>query len=327
MTDRKPRIGLVGAGGIASAHLPGLLRSGGEVRVFSEHFGPAFRDNDRVRAAGSLEELIAWAEIVDVATPSDTHHGIAAMALAAGRHVICEKPLALSVEDAAELVTLAERNDVHLFPAHVVRYFPAYHEAKRALDAGSLGPVAVMRFVRSGSFPWQPWFAETERSGGVVGDLMIHDLDTARWFAGDVVRVSATRRRIEEGGRPVEAAHVLLTHASGTITHVAGLWGAPDLRFTTEFSVTGTLGSLTFSSAAEENYVIDPPHLVQASNFLPARDEDDDDPYTMEIAAFVASCRGGSAPRVAARDGLEAVRVAAAALASIRTGQPVEIAG
>ena len=124
----------------------------------------------------------------------------------------------------------------------------------------------------------------------------------------------------------MEAAHVLLTHASGTITQVAGLWGAPDLRFTTEFSVTGTLGSLTFSSGAEENYVLDPSHLVDGSNFLPARDEDDDDPYTREIAAYVAACRGGAAPRVAARDGLEAVRIAVAALTSIETGQPVEIA-
>lgn len=327
MTEPKPRIGLVGAGGIASAHLPGLLAAAGELRVFSEAYGPVFGEDAGVRRADSLDDLIDWAEIIDVATPSDTHYRIAAQALTAGRHVICEKPLALRVEDAAELVALAERRGVRLFPAHVVRYFPAYWQAKRAVDSGSLGELAVMRFVRSGSFPGQSWFADTRRSGGVVGDLMIHDLDIARWLAGDVVRVSAVRRRIDEGERPVEAAHVLLVHASGTISHVSGLWGAPDLRFTTEFSVTGTLGSVTHASGAEENYVIDPSSLAAGSNFLPAHDEDDADPYTMEIAAFVDACRGGPAPRVTARDGLEAVRIADAALTSIETGQPVELAG
>ncbi len=298
MTQPKPRIGLVGAGGIASAHLPGLLSSAGEVRVFSEQYGPAFRDNDAIRVTSSLEELLDWAEIVDVATPTDTHHRIATMALSAGRHVICEKPLALTVEDAVDLVSLAERHGVHLFPAHVVRYFPAYREAQQAVDTGALGDLAVMRFVRSGSFPSQPWFADTSRSGGVVVDLMIHDLDIARWLAGDVVRVSAVRHRTADAGHPLEAAHVQLTHASGTITHLAGLWGAEGLRFTTEFSVTGTLGSLSYSSRAEENYLVDPPELIAGSNFLPSRDEDDDDPYTLEIGDFVAACRGGGTPRV-----------------------------
>ena len=325
MTDVKPRIGLVGAGGIASAHLPGLLRSAGEVTVFSEEYGPAFRHNDSIRIASSLEELIDRAEIVDVATPTDTHHGIVKQALMAGRDVICEKPLALTVNDAAELLQLAEQHHVHLFPAHVVRWFPAYRELKRAADAGSLGELAVMRFVRSGAFPRQPWFADSSRSGGVVADLMIHDLDVARWLAGDVVRVSAVRQRTADDGHPLEAAHVLLTHASGTITHLAGLWGAGDLQFTTEFSVTGTLGSLTYSSRAEQNYLTDPGSLASGSTFLPARDEDDDDPYALEIRDFVAACRDGSAPRVSASDGLEAVRLAVAALTSIDTGQPVEI--
>jgi predicted dehydrogenase len=326
MTDLKPRIGLVGAGGIASAHLPGLLRSGGTVSVFSEEYAPAFRNNDRIRIASSLEELIEWADILDVATPTNTHHGIVKQALSVGKDVICEKPLALTEEDAAELVSLAERNNLRLFPAHVVRYYPAYRELKRAVDAGSLGELAVMRFVRSGAFPQQPWFADTSRSGGVVGDLMIHDLDMARWLAGDVVRVSAVRHRTESAGHPLEAAHVLLTHASGTITHVAGLWGASDLHFTTEFSVTGTLGSLTYSSRAEENYATDPDHLTADANFLPPRDEDDDDPYAREIQDFISARQGSSTPRVSSRDGLEAVRIAVAAMTSIESGQPVELA-
>ena len=325
MTDVKPRIGLVGAGGIASAHLPGLLRSGGAVTVFSEDYGPAFRDNPRIRIASSLDDLLGWAEIVDVATPTNTHHGIVKQALTAGRHVICEKPLALTVDDADELVHLAEHQHVHLFPAHVVRWFPAYRELKQAVSVGSLGELAVMRFVRSGAFPRQPWFADSSRSGGVVADLMIHDLDIARWLAGDVVRVSAVRQRTADDDHPFEAAHVLLTHASGTITHLAGLWGAGDLHFTTEFSVTGTLGSLAYSSRAEQNYLTDPGTLASGSTFLPPRDEDDDDPYALEIRDFVAACREGTTPRVTAADGLEAVRLAVAALTSIDTGQPVEI--
>jgi myo-inositol 2-dehydrogenase/D-chiro-inositol 1-dehydrogenase len=183
----------------------------------------------------------------------------------------------------------------------------------------------VLRFSRSGAFPMHtPWFADHALSGGIVMDQMIHDLDMARWIAGEVVRISAVTARVPDDENPVEAAHVLLTHASGAISHVAGLWGPQHLTFTTEYSVTGTGGSLTHSSAAEQGYRSDLAASEAADGFLPAIDPAED-PYYAELREFVDAIQGGPTPRVTAADGVAAVALANAARRSLETGQPVEL--
>ncbi|SDQ60976.1 Predicted dehydrogenase [Curtobacterium sp. UNCCL20] len=327
------RIGLVGAGGIAVAHVPGLLRLGDVVvhsqdgaRALAETFADeAAAVGSTITVADSLDELLREVDVVDVVVPTPVHAEVVRAALAAGKHVVSEKPLARTDADAADLVARAADAGLQLYPAHVVRWFPAYARLHDAVTTGLLGDLAVLRFSRSGAFPTRvAWFGDRTQSGGIVMDQMIHDLDIARWVAGEVVRVSAVTVRTGDDEHPVEAAHVLLTHASGAISHVAGLWGPQHLAFTTEYSVTGTLGSLSHSSAAEEPVRSDLASPAEVDGFLPAVDPAED-PYAMELADFVAAFDGGPLPRVTAADGAVAVRIANAALASIESGQPVEV--
>ncbi|GAA3341660.1 Gfo/Idh/MocA family oxidoreductase [Curtobacterium pusillum] len=333
MSDTSPRIGLVGAGGIAYAHMPGLLRLG-PVTVYAldggSELAAAFTSAaeaacSSITVVDSLDDLLAVVDVVDVVTPTFAHAEVVRAALAAGKDVISEKPLARTDADAADLAERARDAGRRLYPAHVVRFFPAYVRLKEAVTTGLLGDLAVLRFVRSGAFPTRtPWFADRALSGGIIMDQMIHDLDIARWVAGDVVRVSAVSVRGGENAAPVEAAHVLLTHASGAITHVAGIWGPPHLGFSTEYSVTGTLGSLSHSSRAEQDYVTDLATQDALDGFLPQIDPADD-PYGTELEEFTAAFAGGPDPRVSAEDGIEAVRIANAALESLETGQPVSL--
>jgi predicted dehydrogenase len=327
------RIGLVGAGGIAVAHVPGLLRLG-DLVVHSQDGAPALaaafadeaaRVGSTITVADSLDELLAAVDVVDVVVPTPAHATVVRAALAAGRHVVSEKPLARTDADADDLVARAADAGLQLYPAHVVRWFPAYRRLHEAVTTGLLGDLAVLRFSRSGAFPTRvAWFGDRAQSGGIVMDQMIHDLDIARWVAGPVTRVSAVTVRTGDDEHPVEAAHVLLTHASGAISHVAGLWGPPHLAFSTEYSVTGTLGSLSHSSLAEEDTRADLATPTAVDGFLPAVDPAED-PYALELADFVAAFDGGPFPRVSAADGAVAVRLANAALASIESGQPVEV--
>ncbi|MGN6743807.1 MAG: Gfo/Idh/MocA family protein [Amnibacterium sp.] len=318
------RIGLVGAGGIARAHLPNLLRLG-EVLVHSTAGAPELVAEFGGRVVDSLGELLDAVDVVDVAVPTYAHAEIVRAALAAGKPVISEKPLALTDADASDLVARAERAGLPLHPAHVVRYFPEYVRLKEAVDSGLLGDLAVLRFSRSGAFPTRTrWFADHALSGGIIMDQMIHDLDMARWVAGEVVRVSAVSTEVPDDEDPVEAAHVLLTHASGAISHVAGLWGPQHLAFTTEYSVTGTLGSLAHSSAAERSYRADLRASEAVDGLLPQIDPAED-PYFLELREFLAAMQGGPAPRVTAADGAAAVALANAALKSLATGQPVDL--
>jgi predicted dehydrogenase len=327
------RIGLVGAGGIAVAHVPGLLRLGDVVVHSKEGARPladAFADDaaavgGTITVADSLDELLAAVDVVDVVVPTPAHAAVVRAALAAGKHVVSEKPLARTDADAADLAARADAAGLQLYPAHVVRWFPAYARLHEAVASGLLGDLAVLRFSRSGAFPTRvAWFGDPAQSGGIVMDQMIHDLDAARWVAGEVTRVSAVSVRTGTAEAPVEAAHVLLTHASGAISHVAGLWGPQHLAFTTEYSVTGTLGSLSHSSLAEESTRSDLASTTAVDGFLPAVDPADD-PYARELADFVAAFEGGPLPRVTVADGVAAVRIANAALESIECGQPVEV--
>lgn len=323
------RLGLVGAGVISHAHLPALLALGREVVVCSDRGAPellaAHGDPAHATVVGSFAELLDRVDVVDVVTPTSTHAGYVEAALRAGKDVVSEKPLARTDADADRLVALADALGRRLFPAQVVRFFPEYAALQRAVAAGDLGELAVLRFSRSGAFPTRsPWFADVGLSGGIVLDQMVHDLDIARWLAGEVRQVSAVSRSAGTAEAPVQAAHVLLTHVSGAISQVSGTWGPAHLEFTTSFSVSGTGGTLSHDSRAERPFTADLPPADGAGGLIPDVDPAES-PYFAELAEFLRALAGGPAPRVHAADGAAAVRIGNAALTSIRTGQPVTL--
>ncbi|HWM38849.1 MAG TPA: Gfo/Idh/MocA family oxidoreductase, partial [Streptomyces sp.] len=227
-------VGLIGAGGIARAHLPAWLELGARVTVFThddsgarlaaEYAGQGVHGLQGVQVARTIDELLDSSEAVDVCTPTHTHREVVLTALRAGVHVACEKPLALTPGHVEEMIAEAARAGVLLFPAHVVRYFPEYAAMAKAVAGGAVGEPAVLRFTRTGTYPvWSPWFADPELSGGLLVDQMIHDFDFARLLAGEVVRVHAHVRGHQEAPAPagcVAAATAVLTHASGAISHV-----------------------------------------------------------------------------------------------------------
>lgn len=144
------RIGLVGAGGISVAHLPGLLRLG-DVVVHSHdgthELAAAFADTalaqgSTITVADSLDDLLAAVDVVDVVVPTHAHAEVVRAAIAAGKDVVCEKPLARTDADAADLAARAADAGVQLFPAQVVRWFPAYARLHEAATTGLLGDLA-----------------------------------------------------------------------------------------------------------------------------------------------------------------------------------------
>ncbi|MBO1332169.1 Gfo/Idh/MocA family protein [Streptomyces sp. VRA16 Mangrove soil] len=325
-------VGLIGAGGIARAHLPAWTALGARVTILStdgnaERLAAEHRDFG-VTATDSLPELLDRCTVADVCTPTFTHRELTLDAIAAGKHVVCEKPLALSVAEAREMADAAETAGVLLFPAHVVRYFPAYAALADDVAAGRVGTPAVLRFSRSGRFPvWAPWFADPALSGGILVDQMIHDLDFARLLAGEVVRVHARVRGHQGPGAQngdVTTGTAVLTHASGAISHVLGVWGPPDLPFRTTFRVAGPGGILEHDSTAQTGFRVLAQGRRPLGEGIPGSPMTES-PYLTELREFAAAVAGGPAPRVSARDGVEAVRIAVAAAESARTGEPVEL--
>ncbi|WP_394214973.1 Gfo/Idh/MocA family protein [Brachybacterium vulturis] len=318
------RVGIVGTGGIARAHLPGWAEVGAELHCHSEAGAQQFAAEAGATAHDSLQQLLAVVDVVDICTPTPSHPGIVRAALDAGRDVLCEKPLSLDPAEARELVDQADRAGRLLFPAHVVRYFPQYAAAERAIDTGAVGTLAVLRFERTGVLPDRSWYADDELSGGIVMDQMIHDIDQALWMAGPVQRVFA-QQSIAATDSTVRTAHVVLTHHCGALSYCRGFWGPPGTQFRYAFDLAGDAGLLQYDSAGDPGVVFDTVASARhaaGDGFLPDVSAVRD-PYTAEIVDFATARAGGAPARVAAADGALAVEIAHAALESLRTGRSI----
>lgn len=321
------RVGLIGAGGIAGVHIAGWQQLGAMITVYSRSGAEHLVRYYGVAEAGSLEELLAASDVVSILTPTTTHHEYAMAAIAAGKDVMCEKPLAETAVRAAEIANAAEAAGVRLFPAHVVRFFPEYAAAKDHLEQGLLGAPQVVRLSRASAAPASgSWFFSEESAGGIIRDQMIHDLDQARWLAGEIVSVEAVQDPPTVDGvvpRPV-TAKVFLTHESGAVSFLRGQWGPDSMLFHTSIAMEGDAGTWHFpplngaDSPADEDLA-----GGKAGGLLPVQSPADS-PYTLQIAEFAQARADGAPSPVSPYDGVMAVALAEAAYASIAAGGTVE---
>ena len=172
----------------------------------------------------SLEAMLPHIDLLDICTPTHLHYGMTLSAAAAGVHVICEKPMARSVAQAAKMIEACKAAGVKLLVAQVVRFFPDYANTHEKIKAGKIGDLASIRLRRSTSRPVgsNGWFQDLDRSGGVILDLMIHDFDFARWIGGEIESVFAKCVSLKNANVDVDHAMVMLTHANGVISHIEG---------------------------------------------------------------------------------------------------------
>ena len=326
------RVGLVGAGFMGEAHAAAWralevksLAVYDDVPAAAQHLAAQFGAG----VAPSLDRLLACCDVVDVCTPTHVHPEVVKAAAAARRPVICEKPLARTVEEAEGRIAAGRAAGVPLFVAHVVRYVNEYVAARQAVEQGRVGRLAVVRLRRESARPNKPadhWFFDPGKSGGVMMDLLVHDYDYARYLAGDVELVWARTVR-DISGADVDFGFAVLRHVSGAITHVAGGWVYPWPVFRTGFEIAGDGGLIQFESTDAvpvTSYLIGKRDEGDASTGLPDSPVAEN-PWALELADFVASIQGGGPARVTAEDGLEAVRIANAVMESARTGRPVRL--
>jgi len=170
--------------------------------------------------------------------------------------------------------------------------------------------------------PVSPWFLDEELSGGIITDLMIHDIDFARWNAGPVDSVRAVRSAPDPSG--TVAAQVVLTHASGCVSSIGGVWSARPVAFRTRFEVAGTGGVVRYDSATNPSTWVNGISSADGDGYAP-RPAIGESPYQTEMREFLTAFQGGPPPRVTAADGLEAVRLAEAARRSLALGEAVTL--
>lgn len=322
------RVGLVGAGFMGGVHLnayaaiPEVEVVGvADARIESAEAGAAIVG---ARPYGSYEELVAAedVELVDVCLPTAFHRDIAVRAAAEGRHVILEKPISRTIEDAQEILDAFSGEGPRLFVGHVVRFFPEYVGIKEKIVAGDLGTVGVVRTSRRSPllFGWNDWYADWRISGGVLLDLVIHDFDFLRWALGEVERVYARGVLGHEYNR-LDYALTTLRFESGAIAHVEGHWGFPG-PFNYSIEVAGSHALLTADSREPASLELIGGAADDVVDLATGKS-----PYEAELAHFVRCISTGEEAIVEGRDAYEALRIGLAATESVLSGKPVTLGG
>ncbi|WP_019586107.1 Gfo/Idh/MocA family protein [Deinococcus apachensis] len=320
----RPTVGLIGAGLMGRTHargwgtLPGVLTCVYAPDERTQQFAAEFG----LHPCAEVDELLERVDIVDLCTPTPTHGDLTVRAARVGCHVICEKPLALSLTEADEMSAACQSSGVRLFVAHVLRFFPQYRAAWERVQAGDIGEPRVLRLSRVGTPPTTgSWLLDESQSGGVPLDLMIHDLDYARWVAGEVGTVYAVESRQEER----VMVQATLSHRGGAISLVEGGWAAPAGVFRTALDLAGTLGVIEWSSDAPSplrSHGPLPPPLPQEGASLPALAGD---PYAAELEHAYRAIEEGRPFLVEPEDARTALALSLAVRRSLGAGQPVPV--
>ncbi|WP_409344039.1 Gfo/Idh/MocA family protein [Paenibacillus sp. MBLB4367] len=219
-------------------------------------------DLDEARAKSVAEELgcgyaTDWTAIVDdidavsLCTPHQLHAPQALHAIAAGKHVLLEKPLANTEEDCLRVIRAAEEKDVKLMVAYVLRYVPSIVRLKEVLDSGKYGRAINANCWIEAFLPPNPgsWFASKEKlGGGVLFSHGCHYVDLMLWFFGKPDRVTSLGTRCGTEWMEGEGtSHATIAFESGTLGHVSCSWGIKHAAPPALFHIHTTEGLITLS--------------------------------------------------------------------------------
>ncbi len=265
-----------------SKSLPGdLSQTGGNIAR-----APVTFDFSAVRQYPHWKTLIADGEIdaVDICLPTDLHADVAIAALARGKHVFCEKPMALTGADCERMMAAAAQHGRLLMIGQVLRFWPEYEQLKKFVEEGEYGPIRSATFIRRSGLPdWSRWLTDERRSGGAVLDLMLHDIDQALLLFGLPQRVAA---KSISGPDTVMAT---LIYEGGPEVRIQGGWFAPGVPFSMSFQARAHRAELEWTP--EGLWLSD--HTGQRRKL----EVSGADAYQSELAYFLHCCHNEEQPR------------------------------
>jgi predicted dehydrogenase len=204
-----------------------------------------------INAYADWSALIADERVdaVAITLPTPVHADVAVRALAAGKHVLCEKPMALTLADCDRMIAAAAASGRTLMVAQCIRFWPQYEEIKRRIDAGAIGAVRVASLKRLASLPGHSqggWMMDGSQSGGALFDLHVHDIDFAQHLLGVPTTLAAQGCRGPSGA--IDHVTSTYTYADGRYALLEGSWMFSEpWPFEMAITVVGETGTLDWS--------------------------------------------------------------------------------
>ena len=291
--------------------------------------GQTIAAQNRARYFHSYEDLFeAKPDGVIICTENNRHRPFVEMAASRGVHVLCEKPIATTLEDARAIVDACEKAGVILMTAFPMRYSAPLLEIKSRLDQGDFGDIYCFNATNQGELPTKhrAWFVDPELAGGgAIMDHTVHLVDIMRWFTGSEVQTMYARSNKIFHAEEVEVetgALEMLTFENDVFATIDASWSRPQYW--------PTWGGLTFEMVTQRGAVVVDAfrqnlnlyrHEWQRSNWAYWGS----DMNQAMVSDFAAAIRENRPPRVTGLDGLRAIEATLAAYESDRTGQTIQV--
>jgi 1,5-anhydro-D-fructose reductase (1,5-anhydro-D-mannitol-forming) len=322
---------LVGASDIAATRLiPAMRRLGHEpVGVMSSSRERAQRyaaDHSLASFTDQLDEALSWdADAVYISTTNEHHHDQTLAAVHAGRHVLCEKPLALDLDDARRMIAAAKEAGVVLATNHHLRCATTLRTVARLVSEERIGELVSIEINHAVSLPerLRGWRLDRSRPGaGVVLDITVHDADVIRFITGDEVEQVSTfvanaglaESGVEDAAMTVarmRGGALVASHEAFTVPHAA-----------TSVVIRGRRGTISAIDVLSQDPVgsveLRGPEGLEEVNV-----GEREDLYVVALREFEGAIRGEGRPAATGEDGAASLAIALAALESARTGQAV----
>jgi UDP-N-acetyl-2-amino-2-deoxyglucuronate dehydrogenase len=327
------RVALVGMGRIGRVHLQALAAAANAevVGVFDLNAELA---RERAAAANITRVYASWHELlsdadvqcVGILLPHDLHEQYATEALEAGKHVVCEKPLAPTVPECDRMLAAAARANRMLLPVHNRVYSAGVEKMGELLRQEAIGEVFLAQTTGFEAPPTvQTWLATPRGGGGVLMSQAVHPMYALRWLLGDVARVSCVF-----GGRKVvdmtaeDHAVVLLKFANGIAAEMTCTFGIAHGPLDHSITMHGRDGYLTLSR--QRLHTISPRLYADTElHEIPLADTDSAAGFARMWEDYARGIVDGTPTRQTGEDGMRAVEIVQAAYRSNATGQTVDL--
>ncbi len=337
--DPDVRVAVVGYGYWGSKHMRVLSSMPGvQVTIVEqdpERIAEARRSYPAAESAHRLDDVLQQVDAVVVATPPSAHAEVALQALRHGRHVLVEKPLATTVNDAEQMVDSAAANGVHLMAGHTFEYNAAVWKLKEIIDSGELGRILYIDAARLSLGRYQ-------RDCNVIWDLAPHDISIVSYLLGEFPRTTCVWAKRHVGHRHADVAYLRLDFeqaATHAFVHVSWLDPCRVRRVT----VVGERKMAVYNDMSDNERIriydigVDPadPEDHGESHAMPVSYRNGDivspfvqfnEPLLVQDSHFIECIRTGAKPNTPGERGLDIVRVLAATDVAEATGRPAFIA-
>ena len=327
----KLTIGVIGAGRIGKLHTDNLLRMPNvKIKAIADpYIDKSWADSRNLNATTNVDDIFSDKEIdaVLILSPSTLHAEQIIRASRAGKHIFCEKPIALDPEKIKEAINEAKQNGVKLSIGFNRRFDPDFRRLKNAVESGKIGDLYMIKIISRDPAP--PPIEYINESGGLFLDMTIHDFDMVRYLSGSEVEeifdagAVLVDPNIGKAG-DIDTAIVTLKLANGALASIDNSRQAV-YGYDQRVEVFGSKGSMVALNNTETRTVFTSTDGVVSDCPLHFFLERYNDSFLLEMEEFVQAVTEDKEPPVGGNDGLAATLIGLAAKKSFELNRPVTV--